>query len=128
MNKIEIEIRNAAFFKLGFLDKDSVALGRQFKEILPVLWFKAGCHGECPIVDEKNLPSMMILPKNKFAVLLDEKYFSDFEHKVIAQCDIDTIFIITDSDYGYHAMIKNFADKATYQLYRDYLENFRISG
>lgn len=119
---------NAAFFKLDFLDKDFVALGRQFKEILPVLWFKAGCRGKCPTVDEKNLPSMMILPENKFAVLLDEKYFSDFERKVISQCDIDTIFIITDSDYGYHAMIKNFADKETYQLYRDYLENFRISG
>ena len=119
---------NAAFFKLGFLDKDYVALGRQFKELLPVLWFKAGCHGKCPTVDEKNLPKMMILPENNFAVLLDEKYFSDFEREVLARQEIDTIFIITDSDYGYHAMIKNFADRTTYQLYRDYLENFKISG
>ena len=28
---------NAAFFKLGFLDKTSIALGRQFKEMLPTL-------------------------------------------------------------------------------------------
>ena len=28
---------NAAFFKLGFLDKNAVALGRQFKEMLPTL-------------------------------------------------------------------------------------------
>ena len=27
---------NVAFFKLGFLDKDFVALGRQFKELLPM--------------------------------------------------------------------------------------------
>ena len=119
---------NAAFFKLGFLDKDYVALGRQFKELLPVLWFKAGCRGKCPTVDEKNLPPMLILPANKFAVLLDEKYFSDFERAVLDCTAIDTIFIVTDSDYGYHAMIKNFADKTTYQLYRDYLENFKISG
>ena len=119
---------NAAFFKLGFLDKDYVALGRQFKELLPVLWFKAGCRGKCPTVDEKNLPSMLILPANNFAVLLDEKFFCDFEREVLARQDIDTIFIITDSDYGYHAMIKNFADRTTYQLYRDYLENFKISG
>ncbi|MBQ3703831.1 MAG: hypothetical protein II885_13910 [Oscillospiraceae bacterium] len=33
---------NAAFFKLGFLDKNAVALGRQFKERLPTLWMKAG--------------------------------------------------------------------------------------
>ena len=119
---------NAAFFKLGFLDKDYVALGRQFKELLPVLWFKAGCRGKCPTVDEKNLPPMMILLANNFAVLLDEKFFSDFEREVLDRQEIDTIFIITDSDYGYHAMIKNFADKTTYQLYRDYLENFKISG
>lgn len=119
---------NAAFFKLGFLDKDYVALGRQFKELLPVLWFKAGCCDKCPTVDEKNLPPMLILTENHFAVLLDEKFFSDFERKILDQQEIDTIFIITDSDYGYHAMIKNFADKTTYQLYRDYLENFKISG
>jgi len=119
---------NAAFFKLGFLDKDYVALGRQFKELLPVLWFKAGCRGKCPTVDEKILPPMLILPENNFAVLLDEKFFSDFERKVLDCTAIDTIFIITDSDYGYHAMIKNFADKTTYQLYRDYLKNFKISG
>lgn len=35
---------NAAFFKLGFLDKNAVALGRQFKEMLPTLWMKAGTH------------------------------------------------------------------------------------
>ena len=119
---------NAAFFKLGFLDKDYIALGRQFKELLPVLWFKAGCRGACPTVDEKNLPPMLILPENNFAVLLDEKFFSDFEREVFERQEIDTIFIITDSDYGYHAMIKNFADKTTYQIYRDYLENFKISG
>ena len=119
---------NAAFFKLGFLAKDFVALGRQFKELLPVLWFKAGCRGKCPTVDEKNLPPMLILPANNFAVLLDEKFFSDFERKVRDCTAIDTIFIITDSDSGYHAMIKNFAGKTTYQLYRDYLENFKISG
>lgn len=119
---------NVAFFKLGFLNKDYVALGRQFKELLPVLWFKAGCRGKCPTVDEKNLPEMMILPENNFSVLLDEKFFSDFEREVLARQEIDTIFIITDSDYGYHAMIKNFADRVTYQLYRDYLENFKISG
>ena len=33
---------NAIFLKLGFLDKTSVALGMQFKELLPVLWMKTG--------------------------------------------------------------------------------------
>ena len=120
---------NAAFFKLGFLDKDFVALGRQFKEILPVIWFKAGCRGKCPtLADEKNLPPMLILPENYFAVLIDEFFFGEFESKLRDLPNIDTLFFVTDSDYGYHAMIRNFHGKTTYQLYQNYLENFKISG
>ena len=33
---------NAKFFKLGFLDKNSVAAYRQFRELLPLFWMKAG--------------------------------------------------------------------------------------
>ena len=33
---------NCAYFKLGFLDKTAVKIGRQFREILPMLWMKAG--------------------------------------------------------------------------------------
>ena len=33
---------NLAYFKLDFLDKDRVALKRAFREILPLLWLKAG--------------------------------------------------------------------------------------
>lgn len=43
---------NAIFLKLGFLDKTSVALGMQFKELLPVLWMKAGAKGRCPEIKE----------------------------------------------------------------------------
>lgn len=119
---------NAVFFKLGFLNKNAVALGRQFREILPVIWLKAGSYGKCPNLDsEKTLPSMMILPENKFAVLLDEKYFAMFEEKVSELLEIETIFIITDSNDGYTAMIQNFRNRKTYQLYRNYLENFAIN-
>lgn len=39
---------NVAYFKLGFLDKTSVALGQQFQKMLPALWMKAGAKGACP--------------------------------------------------------------------------------
>ena len=120
---------NAAYFKLGFLDKDLVALGRQFKEILPLLWFKTNCRGKCPTIsEEKNLPPMLILRENKFAVLIDEKYFGEFEEEIKAAPEIDTIFIITNSISGYTSMISKFKDKTTYQLYREYLANFKITG
>ena len=118
---------NAAFFKLGFLNKNAVALGRQFKEILPVIWIKAGSFGKCPTVEE-ILPPMLILPENKFAVLIDERYFAEFEEKVLALPQIETVFIVTDSSDGYTAMIQNLRDRKTYQLYRDYLENFTINS
>ena len=117
---------NAAFFKLGFLDKTSVALGRQFKEMLPTLWMKAGAIGKCPTVSE-DIPDMLILPENKFAVLIDEMSYLTFEKQIAEHPEIETIYIVTDSEPGYREMIAAFEGKNTYQLYRDYLDNFRIN-
>jgi adenine-specific DNA-methyltransferase len=118
---------NAAFFKLGFLDKNAVALGKQFKELVPVLWMKAGAIGECPTIEESN-PDMLILPKNKFAVLADEKMYMEFLDELDQYPEIETVYIVTDSDSGYREMISMLQDKNTYQLYRDYLDNFRINS
>lgn len=118
---------NAAFFKLGFLDKDAVALGRQFKELLPTLWMKAGAHGACPTIGEEQV-DMLILPENKFAVLVDEKEYMTFTEKLDEHPEIETVFIITDSESGYRDMFAGLDVKASYQLYRDYLDNFRINA
>ena len=117
---------NAAFFKLGFLDKTSVALGRQLAELIPVLWLKAGAHGACPALTDENA-KMMILSENKFAILIDERSFPEFEEKMADHPEIETIYFVTDSDPGYREMIKPYADKTTYQLYKNYLDNFRIN-
>lgn len=118
---------NAAFFKLGFLDKNAVALGRQFKEMLPTLWMKAGAHGACPTIGDDQL-DMLILPENKFAVLVDEKEYLTFAEKLDEHPEIETVFIITDSESGYRDMIAGLDVKESYQLYRDYLDNFRINA
>ena len=117
---------NATFFKLGFLDKTSVALGRQFKEMLPTLWMKANAIGKCPTVND-DIPDMLILPENKFAVLIDEMSYMAFEKQIAEHPEIETIYIVTDSEPGYREMIAAFDGKNTYQLYRDYLDNFRIN-
>ena len=118
---------NAAFFKLGFLDKTSVALGRQFKEMLPTLWMKAGAYGPCPMADGEETPDMLILPENKFAVLTNEASFEEFAEKVNGIPQIETVYIVTDYEIGYRSMIRNINAPNTYQLYRDYLDNFRIN-
>ena len=118
---------NAAFFKLGFLDKTRVALGAQFKELLPVLWMKAGAIGCCPALDSDTLPDMLIRPQNRFAVLLEEPSFSKFSAELAQHPEVDTVFIVTDSVNAYREMIRSMDGKQTYQLYRDYLDNFRIN-
>lgn len=118
---------NAVFFKLSFLDKTSVALGRQFKELLPVLWMKGGTIGKCPALENDDFPNMLILPKNKMAVLMDEIYYSEFAVELNRNPEIQTIFIVTDSETAYRSMIRSYNDKDCYQLYRDYLDNFRIN-
>lgn len=119
---------NAVFYHLGFLDKNSVALGRQLKELLPLLWLKAGAVGECPKLPmNQPLPPMMIQPENKFAVLIDEIQYNDFMTEVNRCGDVETVYIVTDSDAGYREMAGKLKAKNTYQLYRDYLDNFRIN-
>lgn len=118
---------NAAFFKLSFLDKTSVALGRQFRELLPVLWMKGGAIGKCPALESDELPEMLVLPENEMAVLIDEIYYSEFDAHLSHHPEIQTVFIVTDSESAYRTMIRTYEGKACYQLYRDYLDNFRIN-
>ena len=118
---------NAAFFKLGFLDKNAIALGRQFREMLPTLWMKAGACGPCPVLDGDEMPAMLVLPENRFSVLIEESAFTAFEDAIREHPQISTIYIVTDYEAGYRAMSRSFEGKQTYQLYRDYLDNFRIN-
>ena len=118
---------NAVFFKLGFLDKTSIALGRQFSELLPVLWMKSGANGPCPSIDDKETEPMLFFTENHFAVLQDETMFSSFDQQLVLYPEIETVFIVTDYEAGFRAMSDVLAEKKCYQLYRDYLDNFRIN-
>ncbi len=118
---------NAVFFKLGFLDKTKVSLGMQFKELLSTLWMKAGAIGKCPVVDA-NIPDMLILPDNKMAILNDENCFGEFAKQLAQHPEIDVIYLVTDYESSFVAMTQALDGKKTYQLYRDYLDNFRINA
>ena len=118
---------NAAFFKLGFLDKTSVALGQQFQKMLPTLWMKAGAIGPCPTLADGYIPPMLVLPGNGFAVLSDESAFEQFAAIVNGHPEIETVYLITDYEAGYRVMARSLKAPRTFQLYRDYLDNFRIN-
>ena len=115
---------NAAFFKLGFLDKRSVARGRQLQELLPLLWMKAGAKGECP---SEVADDYVIWPNNHMALLKEEAHFRNFHKELKKYPEVETVFLITDSQNAYLSMIAELKGMKTYQLYRDYLENFRIN-
>ncbi len=125
---------NCIFFRLNFLDKDNVALGKQFRELLPLLWMKSGATGTCPTLEGEAVPDMLILPENEFAVLNEAKAFAEFMQQVQEHESIRDIYLIVDSQTMFREM--NRALQAalpsnrritTCQLYRDYLDNFRIN-
>lgn len=118
---------NCIFFKLDFLDKTQVALGRQFRELLTILWMKAGGEGQCPTLENDDVPGMLILPENRFAVLTDEKAFGEFVGRVNQEDDIRMVYLVVDSESMFKDMARCFRGKQTCQLYRDYLDNFRIN-
>lgn len=118
---------NAAFFKLGFLDPTAVSLGMRFSEMLPTLWLKTGAKGKCPELTGEQIPDMLILPENQFAVLINEKTFADFAEKLAEHPEIQTVFLATDYEVNYQSMVKNLNVENAYQLYRDYLDHFRVN-
>lgn len=77
------------------------------------------------LVDDSS--PMMILPENHFAILIDEKSFGRFRDEVDKYPEIKTLYFVTDSDAGYREMISGYKHLDTFQLYRDYLDNFRIN-
>lgn len=118
---------NAKYFKLGFLDKDSVELQRQFKELLPLLWMKAGAIDKCPKVEGNEIPEMLLLEDNSLAILTDEEAYLDFRKMISNYKNIKSIFIVTNSEDAFMSMAKPFVWAQCYQLYKDYLENFSIN-
>lgn len=120
---------NVIYFKLGFLDKEKIARGRHLRELLPILWMKAGIVGKCPVItdDELNNSFGFIFPENTFAILLKESDYSEFEAAVKKYDAVRTVYIVTNSSEGFFEMSQGFKDKKTVQLYLEYLENFKIN-
>ena len=115
---------NAAFYKLTFLDKEAVSLGTQLDKLLSILWMKAGAHGVCPTHVEGEYA---VFPENRMAILIDEYGFDELKKELEQHLEIDTVYIIDDSEDNYRALAAQLKVKNTYQLYRDYLDNFKIN-
>ena len=119
---------NVEYFKLGFLDKSSVELGQQFREILPMLWLKAGAVGKRPVLADGELPDMLIPESSNFAVLIDERYFGAFLAEIETRLNIEYVYLVTNSEDAYREMGARIRARNVTQLYRDYIDNFVINS
>ena len=119
---------NVEYFRLGFLDKNNVSIGRQFYEILPLLWLKSGAVGRRPEPQVEEIPDMVLLPENGFAVLVDETQFSLFAQRLADANNINMVYFVTNSEEAFHDMTASIKVEATYQLYRDYIDNFVLGA
>ena len=88
---------------------------------------KTGAKGKCPELTGEQVPDMLILPENQFAVLINENTFADFAEKLAEHPEIQTVFMATDYEVNYQSMVKNLNVENAYQLYRDYLDHFRVN-
>lgn len=115
---------NAAYYKLTFLDKEKVSLGTQLEKLLPILWMKAGAHGVCPTHVEDEYT---VFAENKMAILNDEFAIDELKAALQDKSEVETVYIIDDSEENYRTLAASLHVRQTYQLYRDYLDNFKIN-
>lgn len=133
-------VANLAYFKLDFLDKDRVTLKRAFREILPILWLKAGAVGPRPELARGEPEPVVFAPAgSNFIVLLEESRLALLLKILKARTklanELSYVFIVTDSDESFKALAVEVHEAArptnpglhVIQLYRDYLVNFMIN-
>ena len=127
---------NLAYFKLEFLDKNRVALKQAFREVLPMLWLKAGAVGTRPELPRGAAEPPFFDPSGtNFAVLLDEGAFRKFVKTIGKRIDLSVVYIVTDADEAFkdmaeevrHALRLASPNVEVVQLYKDYLANFLIN-
>ena len=117
---------NLEYFRLDFLDPQEIQMGRQFAAILPLLWMMAGARGQRPAAPDPHAP--WLVPANcPFAVLMQETRFKDFVRHVDGRTDITHVFVVTNSQDTVYKLRHEWPALRVVQLYKDYLENFRIN-
>lgn len=117
---------NLEYFRLDFLDPQEIQMGRQFSAILPILWMMAGSRGPRPDAPDAHAP--WLLPDGcPFVVLMQETRFKEFVRHVESRSDLTHVFIVTNSQDTVYKLRHEWPALRVVQLYKDYLENFRIN-
>lgn len=127
---------NLEYFRLDFLEPARVQLRRAFREILPLLWLKAGAVGPRPtLARDADEPDLLLPEGSNFAVLLHESKVRKALTKLTKAVRLDVMYLVTDDEEAFRAMsdaVRDVRGEAgehleTVQLYRSYLDNFTIN-
>lgn len=117
---------NVAMFALDFLNPAEVRRGEMYGAILPILWMMARAFGDLELCKGSG---KYHFPKGcPFCVLIQEDHFKEFAAKLTERADITHVFLVTDSVEAFHEMrIDVGKGKRCVQLYKSYLDNFKIN-
>lgn len=127
---------NLEYFRLDFLEPARVQLRRAFREILPLLWLKAGAVGPRPtLARDADEPDLLLPEGSNFAVLLHESKVRKALTKLAKAPRLEVLYLVTDDEDAFRAMSDAVRDARgdagehleTVQLYRSYLDNFTIN-
>ena len=116
---------NVEFFELAYLDKDTVARGKAFEAIAPVLWLRFGAGGS---VIGKQVKGYAAPASAKYAVLFDINKWQGFVEAIRERSDLASVCIVTDSTAQFQQVVAELPEGvAATMLYEDYLRNFEIN-
>jgi adenine-specific DNA-methyltransferase len=117
---------NVEFFRLDYLDKDDVELGRAFEAINPCLWLMSGARGSRRLdITDRGWGAAV---GGGYAVLFDETRLRAFKSLLSRVPAVQRVFLVTDSEEAYAEMVDALgAQWSPSMLYRDYLRNFQIN-
>lgn len=118
---------NVEFFRLDYLDRDEVSLGRAFQAVAPLLWLKAG--GVGTRIDRIARP--WSLPEGAvYGILFDPQHWAAFARAVQERLpQVRHVFVVTDSTAVFQQVSGELPPGvATTMLYEDYLSTFAINA
>jgi len=116
---------NVEFFELTYLDHNSVARGRAFEAVAPLLWMKFGALG--PIITKVKKPFAAPEGAN-YAVLFDVNRWPEFVEALRDREDVRYACVVTDSLAQFQQVVAEMPRAmGVSMLYEDYLRNFEIN-
>ena len=116
---------NIEFFELTYLDRNTIARGKAYEAIAPLLWMRFGASGS--VITKVKQPYAM--PKDaRFAVLFDVSYWQEFVEALRGREDVLNVCIVTDSIAQFQQVAAEISPSVgVTMLYEDYLRNFEIN-